>query len=357
MSAPSRAFVSIVMPALNEERYIANAVLSVLPKSDALDYELLVLDGGSQDRTREIVQELAAQNPHIKLLNNERRIQSAAVNIAAEKCDARTSIMVRADCHAEYPRDFAVRCVETLQTMKSASVVVPMRAVGRTPLQKAIAAAQNSRLGNGGSQHRMAGRSGFVEHGHHAAFDRQTFRAVGGYDETAPYNEDAEFDARLQAAGGRIYLDGALTIDYYPRATFRALSRQYARHGWGRANTLLKHGQRPKLRQILPVLVLVTCIGTLALWPLLGAIALLPAVAYAGACAMWSAVLAAKAGDANLLLAAPAAIVMHMSWAVGFLTRIAEQKIPGVFARLRGLRAHLRSAVGRSAHTSGRQPQ
>lgn len=337
MPTPSRPFVSIVMPALNEERYIGEAISSILPQSDDLDYELLVLDGGSKDRTQEIVRQIASRNARIKLLHNERRIQSAAVNIASEACDSRTAVLVRADCHAKYPAEFVARCVDTLGRTGSSSVVVAMRAVGFHPKQKAIAATQNSRLGNGGSQHRMAGQSGYVDHGHHAAFDLKTFRALGGYDETAPYNEDAEFDARLVESGGRIYLDGSLTIDYYPRSNFRALGTQYFRHGWGRANTILKHGKMPKLRQMLPVLVLFGCFGGLALVSLVGLIGLLPLAFYLSACLAWAIGLAGRARDFSILLAAPAAVVMHMSWATGFLTRMLDGLRQRLGRRLRDL--------------------
>ncbi|MFN3746392.1 MAG: glycosyltransferase family 2 protein [Hyphomicrobiaceae bacterium] len=350
----SRApFVSIVMPALNEERYIADAIASLLPRSEALDYELLVLDGGSRDRTREIVKALAEQHTQIRLLHNDRRIQSAALNIASEVCDPRAEILVRADCHAQYPANFAARCADTLIRTASASVVVPMRAVGRQPLQRAIAAAQNSRLGNGGSQHRIAGLSGYVEHGHHAAFDRAVFRALGGYDETAPYNEDAEFDTRLIASGKRIYLDGALTIDYFPRSSLRALARQYFRHGWGRANTLLKHAKLPKLRQLLPVLTLMLAVAGLALWPFAGLAALVPTLGYAAACLLWGAVLAGQSRDLAVLLAGPAAITMHMSWACGFLVRVAEERLPGLVRRVRSLSARLHGTRGAPKRDAG----
>ena len=349
-----RPFISIVMPALNEEGYIADAVSSILPGAGTCDYELLVLDGGSTDRTREIVQQLASQHPEIKLLHNERRIQSAALNIASEICDPRAEILVRADCHANYPPDFAARCADTLIRTGSGSVVVPMRAVGRRPVQRAIAAAQNSRLGNGGSAHRTAGRSGYVEHGHHAAFDRAIFRELGGYDETAPYNEDAEYDARLVNSGRRIYLDGDLTIDYFPRASLRTLARQYFRHGWGRANTTLKHRKVPKPRQILPVLVLLISAFGLALWPIAGAIALLPTFLYVAACSLWALQLAGQSRDPAVLLAAPAAIVMHMAWACGFLVRMAEHRVPGLVARLRGF-AGRPGLAGASGGDAGRK--
>jgi succinoglycan biosynthesis protein ExoA len=319
------------MPALNEERYIAAAINSILPSTGILDYELLVIDGGSTDGTRRIVEELAASNPRIKLLDNPKRTQSAAMNIAAEVCNPKAAIIVRADCHAIYPEYFVENCVASLLATKSSSVVVSMRAIGRSPLQKAIAAAQNSRLGNGGSRHRRASGSGYVDHGHHAAFDRQMFRSLGGYDEAAPYNEDAEFDARLIRAGGHIYLEGRLIINYYPRTSFSSLARQYYHHGWGRANTLLKHAIRPKPRQILPVLILLMSLVAMVAWPLVGPKALLLPTAYMVACAVVGALLAVSERRADVLLAGPAAVTMHMSWAFGFLKRIAEEKLLPIF--------------------------
>jgi succinoglycan biosynthesis protein ExoA len=249
------------------------------------------------------------------------------MNIAAEACDPRSAVLVRADCHAHYPEGFVENCVRSLIGADSQSVVVSMRAVGHSPLQKAIAAAQNSRLGNGGSRHRRQSASGYVEHGHHAAFDTATFRSLGGYDEDAPFNEDAEFDARLVRAGGRIYLDGRFVIDYYPRTNFTSLARQYYRHGWGRANTLLKHAMLPKLRQILPVLVLLMCATAFVAWPVVGGVALLPPAAYLAACLVWGLLLAVSVRQAGLLLSGPAAIAMHLSWALGFLKRIAESRM------------------------------
>jgi len=208
-----------------------------------------------------------------------------------------------------------------------------MHAVGRTPVQAAIAAAQNSRLGNGGSRHRMASASGFVDHGHHAAFDLAAFRSLGGYDETAPFNEDAEFDERLRQAGGRIYLDGRLMINYFPRTSFRSLYRQYYRHGWGRANTLIKHAMLPKLRQILPVLVLIMCVTALAALPIAGLWPLILPAMYVIACTAWGALLAIRLRQPSLVLSGPAAIGMHLSWALGFLNRVAQSHSPLIMGR------------------------
>ena len=313
-------FVTIVMPALDEERYIASAIASVIPdEGSTIDYEVIVADGGSVDATAKIVRMLARGNHAIRLVENVGRTQAAGVNLAARLADPRSSVLVRADCHAGYPADFVVTCVASLAERQSASVVVPMQTMGATCMQRAVAAAQNSRLGNGGAAHRLpGGGSRFVDHGHHAAFDRKAFLAVGGYDEGFKANEDAEFDKRLVAAGGRIWMNDAATITYYPRSSLASLARQYAGYGAGRAATVLKQGGGLRPRQLLPLAAFFACLASLLLGPLDLRLAT-PALLYATGCMVWGCMMAARSGRPCLALAGLAAMTMHMAWALGFL--------------------------------------
>jgi succinoglycan biosynthesis protein ExoA len=329
MHADQKPFVSILMPALNEEAYISAALASIMPQRDEVHYEVLVIDGGSTDRTRAIVEEIAASNSRVRLVANEKRIQAAAVNLGARTADARARYLVRADCHLHYPEDFVERCVSTLADKNVASVVVPMHTEGTTCLQRAIAAAQNSRLGNGGSAHRRPGWSGLVEHGHHAAFDRKTFLDLGGYDEDFTHNEDAEFDKRLVQSGARIFLDSGAAITYYPRTSFAALARQYFSYGWGRASTLIKHSSLPRARQMLPVAAFLANLAAAAL-SVIDLRFLLLSAAYVLACSVWGLGLAIAKRQICLVLAGPAAIVMHMSWAAGFLLKLLRDRPAGV---------------------------
>jgi succinoglycan biosynthesis protein ExoA len=323
-SETERPFVSIVMPALNEEGYIEAAIRSVTPHSGILDFELLVMDGGSTDRTREIVREMSRRDPRIRLVDNPRRIQAAAMNIAVEEADPCARYLLRADCHSLYPEGFAERCIAALIEKKAASVVVTMQSEGRGCLQKGIAAASNSRLGNGGSAHRRSGASGYVDHGHHAAFDRAAYVALGGYDEQFRYNEDAEYDYRLTGSGRRIYLIGDLAIGYFPRSSLLSLARQYRNYGWGRASTVLKHGIVPRPRQLLPVAILLGNTGAAGLAFVNSAWLVIPLL-YFGLCFGWGLGLASRARDICLVLSGPAAAVMHLSWGYGFLLRLAGE--------------------------------
>ena len=316
---PSR--VAVIIPVLNEERYIAACLASLLPQAQSLGADVIVVDGGSTDGTASIVREIATRAPNVSLLRNPRRLQSAAMNLAAQEVAPDVDILVRADAHAVYPPTFLRTCAETLRSREATSVVVPMRTVGKHGMQRAIATVQNSRVGNGGASHRVGGRSGFVEHGHHAAFDRDFFLAIGGYDEGFSHNEDAEHDVRAHQAGGRIWMCREATIDYLPRSALWPLARQYYRHGRGRMQTLLHHGLRPRLRQLAAPTILVACIVSMLLMPLSMWFGLIP-LSYAATSIMWGAASAIRARDIALLAAGPALMTVHLSWGAGFISRL-----------------------------------
>jgi succinoglycan biosynthesis protein ExoA len=330
--------VTILVPTLNEENYIRRTIASITPQDSDLDYELIVIDGGSTDGTQKIVNELASANRRIRLVHNSARIQSAAINLGASIAKPDSSVLVRADCHAEYPPEFVRRVALELREKTAASVVVPFRSAGRGLIQRGIAAAQNSLLINGGLTHRTSAASRYVEHGHHAAFDRDAFMSIGGYDETFSHNEDAELDVRLTRSGGKIWFCSDLCLTYFPRRSFQALAKQYFAYGRGRARTLCKHRCLPKPRQLLPVAALTMNLCSLAASMSFGWPALIPLFAYFGICAVWGGISAMSKGDPARWTSGLAVMIMHHSWAAGFIygiLRLSFRSDPS-FSVLRG---------------------
>jgi succinoglycan biosynthesis protein ExoA len=159
--------------------------------------------------------------------------------------------------------------------------------------------------------------SGFVDHGHHAGFDLAAFLGNDGYDPTFSHNEDGEFDRRLRARGGRIFLDADIRLTYLPRASATALARQYFNYGKGRARNLIKHGDRPRLRQMIPPATFAACLVGLSLAPLWPP-ALVAPLGYAGVLVLASIYVALKMRSPCGLLAGPASAIMHISWSAGF---------------------------------------
>jgi succinoglycan biosynthesis protein ExoA len=284
------------------------------------------LDGGSADGTCEIVAAIAQADARVRLIDNPKRLQSAAVNLAARTFASGRRWLVRVDAHADYPPRYVSRLVREAERSGAQSVVVAMRTEGHGLFQRAVAVAQNSRLGTGGSAHRGGGPSGFVDHGHHALFETSAFLRAGGYDEGFSHNEDAEFDVRLRRSGGRIWLTRDLEIAYFPRSRPGPLFRQYRSYGRGRARTLLRHKERPRLRQLLPLAVAPALIA-LAAAPWLP-LAAAPALAWALICLAYGAGLAIRTRAAEALLSGPAAMIMHVGWSIGFWSLLIETARP-----------------------------
>ncbi|MDB5893956.1 MAG: succinoglycan biosynthesis protein ExoA [Rhodoferax sp.] len=321
-TAPGEAGVRqvlVVIPTLNEARTIEGVVASLcddLPQNAQVS--LVVVDGGSTDGTLDIVKQLATRQPRLQWLNNPKRIQSAAVNLAASQLGHGVQVLVRCDAHAQYPRGFIRMLLASLDRTGADAVVVPMDSTGHNCVQRAVAWASDTKVGSGGSAHRGGRRSGYVDHGHHAAFRMESFRRAGGYDETFTHNEDAELDCRQRSLGSKIYLDADIRLGYHPRSTIAGLARQYFAYGRGRSRTVRRHPGSMRLRQLaLPVHLVVSVLALvfaawlpwLLLWPL----------AYAGVLLLTSLSIAWREKSVCGLLAGPTAAVMHLWWAAGFL--------------------------------------
>lgn len=318
------AEILVVVPTLNEEAHIEACLRSLIGDDpEMLRTRVAVADGGSTDRTREIVARLAAgEFPNLVLVDNPARLQSAGINRAvAEAAGPEHRILVRCDAHSIYPPGYVRAVALGLAVRDVASLVVPMDARGGTCFGRAAAWIVDTPFGSGGSAHRGGRRSDFVDHGHHAGFALDWFRKIGGYDPSFSHNEDAEYDMRLVKAGGRIWLAAYIRVAYVMRGSFRKLAKQYYLYGKGRARTVKKHRIRPKLRQLIPAVLvagLITCLIFALVWPLF----LLPPLLYAlalGAISCWQALARSAACG---LYAGPALAAMHLSWGTGFLKQV-----------------------------------
>lgn len=308
----------VVIPCLNEISHI-KALLDSLSYLDNTD--IIVADGGSTDGTQQVVKDVAKTNLNIKLLANPKKIQSAAINLAVKEYASDARYLVRLDAHGEYPDNFVLDLVNEAHERDVDSIVVSMDTIGKSVFQDAVAVAQNSKLGNGGSDHRNANLDGkWVDHGHHALMSIEAFLKVGGYDESFVANEDAELDFRLTSAGYKIWLTGRTNMKYFPRDSFYSLYVQYYRYGLGRASNVLKHKQMPKLRQMIPLSVFPCFI--LALFSLINLIFAIPFLGWLSICISYGALLAFQNKAFSILLSGLIAATMHMGWSIGFCRKL-----------------------------------
>jgi succinoglycan biosynthesis protein ExoA len=306
----------VVVPCLNEAGHIRALLEKLGTEARRYDFKIIVVDGGSSDGTQQIVAQIMRSDPRVVLLHNQKRIQSAAINLAVATYGDGHDYLIRIDAHGKYPKDYCEKLLVEAEVTGADSVVVGMATEGFGTFQKATALAQNSKLGNGGARHRRGAKGHWTDHGHHALMRVSMFRQVGGYDENFTHNEDAELDCRLRAVGARIWMTDKTFMVYYPRSSALALFRQYLGYGRGRAKNLLKHRMIPKVRQALPLMVLPVVAGMFL--AVLNWWAAVPAILWIAIClgyGVWMAV-----GERNPYgpLASISAMIMHFAWSTGF---------------------------------------
>lgn len=313
--------VTIVMPVRNEAAFIERSLTAVLEQQYPSHLvQVLVVDGMSDDGTRERIHQVIAQHPEraIAVLDNPGRIVPTGLNRAIPQ--AAGEMIIRVDGHCEVPPDYIRRCIAALKKTGADCAGGVIETVGNTLVARAIALAQRSSFGVGGVAFRTGKATGmFVDTVAFGAYRRDVFDRIGLFDEELVRNQDDEFNFRLIQAGGKIWMDPSIRTVYYSRASFRKLWRQYAQYGLYKVRVIQKRGAVPSWRHLVPAAFVLALVLALLATAVTGnglpggAVVGSYAVATLGA-SLWSG-----RNDVRLLPLLPLAFfVLHFAYGIGF---------------------------------------
>ena len=310
--------VAVVIPVLNEERHLEEAVEAVLGQDYCGDTSVMLALGPSRDRTDEIAAALAAREPRVATVANPSGLTPDALNaaIAASASD----VVVRVDGHGILDRDYISTAVRLLEETGAANVGGLMDAEGVTGFERAVAAAMTSRLGVGGSRFHVGGESGPADTVYLGVFRRAWLDRMGGYDRRFVRAQDWELNHRIRQSGGLVWFSPQLRVAYRPRASLGALARQYCDYGRWRRVVSRQHAGTINLRYLAPPAVLVVLVLSL-----LGSILQPWLLAVPAAYLVFTTLGGLALRDRRLRpldrLWLPLVLpTMHLSWGWGFLT-------------------------------------
>ena len=336
----TQPLVSVVMPVRNEERYIERCLYSIASQDYPRELiEVIVIDGRSDDRTREIVTRFAHESTlDLRLLDNPRRRPAAAMNIGIDA--ARGGVILRVDGHAALAPDYVRCCVAALEAQDADCAGGVLESEGDTYMGEAIALAMSSRFGVGGAAFRIGG-AGPADTVAFGAYRRDVFERIGRFAEDIDRGEDDEFNYRLRDAGGLIVLVPEARVRYTVRSDLPSLWRQYFGYGRAKVEVLRRHPAQAQARQLAPA-ALVAALGYFGVSAMLGRTGGLKALAGAYALFVSSAslVLAFRHGWQRLPLLPAVFACLHVSYGLGF------------FAGVLGL-ARSRARIARSGAREG----
>ena len=256
--------VSIVIPCRNEEEYISRLLEDILSQNYPHNkMEIFVVDGMSNDGTREIVNRYSDRHPFIHLIDNEERTTPYALNKGIN--NAKNELVIRMDVHASYPDDYIYQLVsngDELNADNVGGVCVTMPAAD-TLKAKAIALGISHPFGVGNSYFRIGSKKiREVDTVPFGCYKKEVFEQIGLFDEQLTRNQDDEFNGRLVKNKGKIFLVPEIKILYYPRSSWKNLAKMYYQYGYFKPLVNIKLGSPATLRQFVPLIFVLSLAAT-----------------------------------------------------------------------------------------------
>jgi succinoglycan biosynthesis protein ExoA len=256
--------ITVMVPMLNEAGHIEGLVADLAAQDWEGELEVLVADGGSTDGS--VARLETAADRHrlaVTVIDNPERWVSPGLNRCIRR--ATGDLIVRVDCHSRFPVDYLRRCALAAEETGADNVGGILVPRGRTPTERAVAAAVDSAFGGiGWTRHGTAERAE-VDTVTFGAFRPRAFERAGLYDESLLRNQDDELNLRLRRSGGKVVMDPAIRVYYTPRGSLRRLFKQYYEYGRWKAPVMKKHERPTSARSLVPVAFV---LGLLALIPL-----------------------------------------------------------------------------------------
>jgi len=308
--------VSVVLPILNEERYLKGSIAAILAQEYPGPLEVILALGPSTDRTNDIAATLRDQDARVVLVENPSGRTAAALNKAIAA--SLYSIICRIDGHAEIATTYIANAVRVMGETAAVNVGGIMAATGVGAFERAVATAMRSPLGVGAARFHVGGNSGPADTVYLGVFNKEALLAVGGYDERFTRAQDWELNFRLRQAGGTIWFDPELVVTYRPRPNLSALAKQYFEYGRWRRAVSRNHKGTINFRYLAPPITLAITALSLLLGIFVDPFYFLPAGLYLLGNLIGSFVIGK---DLREKISLPAILAtMHFSWGFGFLT-------------------------------------
>jgi glycosyltransferase involved in cell wall biosynthesis len=321
--------VSIILPCLNEANNIRSCLDSVVASDFPKDQlEVLVVDGQSDDGTREIVCEFSKRYSWIRLLENVRRITPVAMNLGIRS--AKGPIVMRMDAHTVYPTNYVSGLVRWLISSKADNVggISIVQPANESPKAHAISYALSHPWGVGNSHFRIgAAEPKWVDTVPFGCYWKEVIERIGLYNEALVRNQDDELNHRLIKHGGRILLVPEIVSFYTARESLKKLWTMFYQYGYFKPLAARAVGTVMTARQLIPSTFLICLVVAVFLAPwsdTMAVISKLIVVAYAALDLTVSLRAVIERGlrcGTWLMVVFP---ILHMSYGIGYLKGILD---------------------------------
>ena len=213
--------IDIVVPVFNEEKYLDNCITSILNfiLFNNCTIVIYIVDGLSTDNTKKIALQYESKFINVKYILNPQKIQSCALNKIIEIGDG--DYILRLDAHSIYPNDYLFNCYNISYQTSADNVggIIITLPGGSNFEAKIVQAITTHKFGVGNSDFRTIEKVGNSDTVPFGFFKKSIFYKIGNFDERLTRCQDYEFNRRIIANGGKIWMNSKICAEYYNQPT------------------------------------------------------------------------------------------------------------------------------------------
>lgn len=242
---------SIIIATRNEENYIGSCIETLENQEfDRAKYEIIIIDGLSEDNTVDIIVEKQKSYSNIILLRNPKKIASFAFNIGIK--NSRGKYVSILGAHAEYPSDFIKKSLDSFETNPADCIGGREIDISKSKLGNIFAAVRNTAFGGGLSPYRYSDKKQYVKTVAFGCYKKEALLRVGGFDEALIKNQDNDLNKRIIQSGGKILFDPGISFCYFTRDTLKGIFEQLFGYGYWEAKLIKRRKSQLSIITLIP---------------------------------------------------------------------------------------------------------
>lgn len=319
----SSANISVVIPCRNEVNYIEECIRAVYNSdiNESIVLNVFVVDGMSDDGTRDIVVQLKREFQSLHLLDNEKQLTPYAFNLGIYEMEfdyvqiigARHIVSTNyiGECLKKLKEDHGIWCVG------GKIINEYVNETGKT-----IALAMSTTFGMGLGNFRTLDKSGYIDTVTSPMYPARVFDTIGYFDEELVRNQDDDFNFRVTKAGGKIFYNNDISLKYYVRGSYEGLWKQFFQYGYWKVYVNKKHKAITTMRQLVPplfviylILLIITSFVSISVAGIMG----IPYLIYIGMAVHFALKASETEVDVKFWDVIKVFPILHISYGLGYL--------------------------------------
>ena len=245
--------VSVVIPCRNEKAFVGRCIEAIYNSElpEHVHVKVIVVDGMSNDGTREELDRLQTIYTSLNVVDNIQQLTPIAFNLGIHYCDF------------DFLQIIGARHIITANYIsKSIDILInkpeiwcvggKIKNVFTTEDSQVISEAMSTSFGMGLGNFRTLNESSFTDTVTSPMYPKFVFEKIGYFDEQLVRNQDDDFNFRVNKAGGKIWFESEIALDYYVRSNYSGLMKQFYQYGYWKVFVNTKHKTVTTWRQLIP---------------------------------------------------------------------------------------------------------